>query len=136
MDRWERMAEMLFDSGTKRCGRHGTVVAGAYEPDGDAPTLRVERNELNVPSIRAHRGTDVVEDSLDLVERILNGGGAQIVWILARVGSASVPSGRLEVDVPEGLSKVGFHRPAVNESRAEKGVRFPPLRTDGPGGVQ
>ena len=130
------MAEVLFDSGTKRSGRHGTVVAGTDEPDGDTPALRLERNELNVASIRAHRRPDVVEDSLDLVERILNGGGAQIVWILARVGSASVPLGRLEVDVPEGLRKVGFHRPAVNERQAEKGVRLPPSRADGPGGVR
>ena len=130
------MAEVLFDPGAKRSGRHGTVVAGADEPDRDASALRVERNELNVPSIRAHRGTDVVEDSLDLVERALNGGGAQIVWILARVGerfrAPRTPGSRR----PEGLRKVGFHRPAVNESRAQKGVRFPPLRADGPGGVQ
>ena len=88
MDHWERVAKVLFDPGPKRGGRHGTVVAGANEPNRDAPALRVERNELNVPSIRAHRGTDVVEDSLDLVERTLNGGSAQIVWILARVGGA------------------------------------------------
>lgn len=130
------MAEVLFDPGAKRGGRHGTVVAGTYEPDRDATILRVERNELNVPSVRAHRRADVVEDSLDLVERTLNGGGAQIVWILARVGSASVPLGRLEADVPEDLRKVGFHRPSVNESRARNGVRFPPSRADDPGGVR
>jgi len=88
MDDWERVAKVLFDPGPKRSGRHRTVVAGADEPNRDTPALRVERDELNVPAIRAHRGTDVVEDSLDLFERALNGGGAQIVWILARVGGA------------------------------------------------
>ena len=130
------MAEVLFDPGTKRGGRHGTVVTGADEPDRDASAFGVERNELNVPSIRTHRGTEVVEESLDLIERGLNGGGAQIVWILARVGERSVPCRHIEVDVARGMRKVGFRRPAVNESRAEIGARFPPLPTAGPGGVR
>lgn len=79
MDHWERVAKVLLDPGPKRSGRHGTVVAGTDEPNRDAPALRVERNELNIPSIGAYRGTDIVKDSLDLVERALNGGGAQIV---------------------------------------------------------
>lgn len=131
------MAKVLFDPGPQRSGRHGTVVAGADEPDSDPSAPGLERNELNVSSIRAHRGTDVVEDSLDLVERTLNGGGTQIVWILARVGERfPAPADTSKSTFRRAREKVGFRRPAVNESQAEKGVRFPPLRPAGPGGVR
>lgn len=87
MDHWKRMTEVLLDPGPERRRRHGAVVAGADEPNIHAPTLRVERNELYVPAIRAHGRTDVVQNLLDLVERAVNGCGAQIARILARVGA-------------------------------------------------
>ena len=130
------MTEVLLDPGTERRRRHGAVVAGADEPNIHAPTLCVERNELYVPAIRAHGRTDVVQNLLDLVERAVNGCGAQITRILARVGALPCPEDTSMFDVPEGPKKVGFRRPAVNESRAGNGARLPPLRAVGRDGVR